>query len=203
MTKEELERYAVDNRARLESQSVMMGDVVKILRGELAGENGVVVGIIALDKNDYTDPYFEVEMNCEVPDKYKCRKDTLNPRNIVGGLTACDFEVIGNRAPEKENIHKGKTITIPVKTDFGEDVGVALLDRALELQKKYTELEREIVRLFDFMNATSNGQHLFALKFSNDMLGTIANSICTDFRPLTEEEKKQMFRDIETLKAKE
>lgn len=127
MTKEELERYAVDNRARLEAQQVMMGDVVKILRGELAGENGVVVGIIALDKNDYTDPYFEVEMNCEVPDKYKCRKHTLNPRNIVGGFTACDFEVIGNRAPnqstdkikigDRANTPKGEGKVINVVND--------------------------------------------------------------------------------------
>lgn len=96
MTKEELEKYAHENRERLESQRVMIGDIVKILRGELAGEKGIVVGIVALDRNDCADPYFEVDMDCKVPDKYKCRKHLLNPRNVVGGLSACDFEVIGN-----------------------------------------------------------------------------------------------------------
>ena len=38
-------------------------------------------------------------MACEVPDKYKCRKNSLMP-NVVGGFSACEFVVCGNRAPE-------------------------------------------------------------------------------------------------------
>ena len=100
MTKEELERYARDNRKRLEAQEVKLGDVVEMLRGQFAGEKGVVVGIIAYG-NDYTDPYYEVDMQCEVPDKYKCRKTLISPNNVVGGFSACEFVVCGNRAPKK------------------------------------------------------------------------------------------------------
>lgn len=96
MTKEELEKYAHENRKRLDAQGVKIGDVVKVLRWQFAGETGVVVGIIACI-GDYTDPYYEVDMDCEVPDKYKCRKNTLAPNNVIGGLTAYEFEVIGNR----------------------------------------------------------------------------------------------------------
>ena len=99
MTKEELEKYAYENRKRLDAQEVKIGDVVKVLRGQFAGETGVVVGIIACI-GDYTDPYYEVDMECEVPDKYKCRKNTLaQPNNVIGGLSVYEFEVIGNRIP--------------------------------------------------------------------------------------------------------
>ena len=99
-TKQELEAYALENRKRLDAQEVKLGDVVKVLRGRFAGEKGVIVGIIACG-NDYTDPYYEVDMACEVPDKYKCRKTLITPNNVVGGFNACDFIVCGNRAPEK------------------------------------------------------------------------------------------------------
>lgn len=100
MTKDELEKYARDNRKRLAKQVVKLGDVVEVLVGQFAGEKGVIVGIIACG-NDYTDPYYEVNMYCEVPDKYKCRKTLITPNNVVGGFSACEFIVCGNRAPEK------------------------------------------------------------------------------------------------------
>ena len=108
----------------------------------------------------------------------------------LGGIRREFFDKLPDKQPHAD------TITIPVKADFGEDVGFALLDKALELQKKYTELEGEVVRLFDFMNVARNAQYPIALKFDNDLLNTIANSICTDFRPLTEEEKKQNLIEI-------
>lgn len=113
MTKEELEKYAHENRKRLDAQEVKIGDVVKVLRGQFAGETGVIVGIIVCGR-DYADPYYEVDMDCEVPDKYKCRKNTLAPNNVIGGLSAYEFEVIGNRAPMQstEEIKVGDKVRI-------------------------------------------------------------------------------------------
>lgn len=99
MTKEELEQYARENRKRLDAQEVKIGDVVKVLVGQFAGETGIVVGIIACDESDYTDHYYDIALNCEVPEKYKCRKTLVTPNNVAGGFSAHDFEVIGNRAP--------------------------------------------------------------------------------------------------------
>ncbi|WP_300905734.1 hypothetical protein [uncultured Bacteroides sp.] len=113
MTKEELEKYAHENRKRLDAQEVKIGDVVKVLRGQFAGETGVIVGIIVCGR-DYADPYYEVDMDCEVPDKYKCRKNTLAPNNVIGGLSAYEFEVIGNRAPMQstEEIKVGDKVRV-------------------------------------------------------------------------------------------
>lgn len=99
--KEEYEKYARDHRKELDTQEVKIGDVVKVLVGQFAGETGIVVGIIACDKSDYTDPYYEIALNCEVPEKYKCRKTLITPNNVAGGFSAHDFEVIGNRAPKQ------------------------------------------------------------------------------------------------------
>lgn len=103
MTKEELEKYARENRKRLDAQEVKLGDVVKVLVGQFAGETGIIVGISTCH-NDYTDPYYEVDMNCEVPEKYKCRKTLMTPNNVIGGLSAYEFEVIGNRAPKQPSM---------------------------------------------------------------------------------------------------
>ncbi len=113
MAKEELEKYAHENRKRLDAQEVKIGDVVKVLRGQFADETGVVVGIIACI-GDYTDPYYEVNMDCDVPEKYKCRKSFISPNNVIGGLSAYDFEVIGNRAPMQstEEVKVGNKVRI-------------------------------------------------------------------------------------------
>lgn len=97
--KEEYEKYARDHRKELDAQEVKIGDVVKVLVGQFAGETGIVVGIIAFDEFDYTDPYYEIALNCDVPEKYKCRKTLITPNNVAGGFTANGFKVIGNRAP--------------------------------------------------------------------------------------------------------
>ncbi len=99
MTNDELKEYAAANRSRLEKQEVALGDLVMILVGKFAGEKGVVKGISVCD-NDFTDPYYEVDMACEVPDRYKCRKTLVKPNNVIGGLGASDFKVIGNRVLE-------------------------------------------------------------------------------------------------------
>ena len=64
--KEEYEKYARDHRKELDAQEVKLGDVVKVLVGHFAGEKGVIVGMIACDKSDYADPYYEIEMECDV-----------------------------------------------------------------------------------------------------------------------------------------
>lgn len=120
MTKEGLEKYARENRKRLDSQEVKIGDVVKVLVGQFAGETGIVIGIIACDESDYTDPYYEIALNCEVPEKYKCRKTLITPNNVAGGFAAHDFEVIGNRAPKQPSMAIKQGDTVRVSKDAPE-----------------------------------------------------------------------------------
>lgn len=98
---------------------IKVGDTVRVSKGQLAGKTGMVVGIIVCGR-DYSDPYYEVDMDCEVPDKYKCRKHTLITNNVIGGLSTDELEVIKVNAEPKEPTNKpnvGK-ITIPVKADL-------------------------------------------------------------------------------------
>lgn len=132
MTKEELEKYAHENRKRLDAQEVKIGDVVKVLRGRFAGETGVIVGIIVCGR-DYADPYYEVDMDCEVPDKHKCRKNTLaQPNNVIGGLSAYEFEVIGNRAPMQST----EEIKVGDKVRVREDAPIHIIGSASEIECK-------------------------------------------------------------------
>lgn len=101
--KEEYEKYARDHRKELDAQEVKLGDVVTVLVGQFAGEKGVIVGISAC-QNDYSGPYYEVGMNCEVPEKYKCRKTLISPNNVIGGLSAHEIEVIGNCTPKQPSM---------------------------------------------------------------------------------------------------
>lgn len=136
----------------------------------------------------YDMPFFvaEIERDCDNP-----MNDTFFLRN---GKTCLN---IHPHWLEKWDATKSKdnTITIPVKADFGEDVGFALLDKALELQKRYTELEGDIRRLCDWVMGLKNNENpIICARFSNPHLKCICDAIC-DFRPLTEEERKQ--RDAE------
>lgn len=117
----ELQEYAAKNRKRLEAQEVALGDVVKVLLGQFAGEKGIVKGIMVTG-NDFNDPYYEVDMECEVPDKYKCRKTLISPNNVIGGLNKSDFEVIGNRASseeEKPRFKVGDIVKVSQDMDWG------------------------------------------------------------------------------------
>lgn len=116
--KEEYEKYARDHRKELDAQEVKIGDVVKVLVGQFAGETGIVIGIIACDKSDYTDPYYEIALNCEVPEKYKCRKTLMTPNNVIGGLSAHEFEVIGNRAPKQPSMEIKQGDRVRVSKDI-------------------------------------------------------------------------------------
>lgn len=101
MTKEELEQYARENRKRLDAQEVKLGDVVKVLVGHFAGEKGVIVGMIACDKSDYADPYYEIEMECDVPEEFRVRKTLIGQSRVIGGVERRYLKVIGNRAPKQ------------------------------------------------------------------------------------------------------
>lgn len=112
--KEEYEKYARDHRKRLDAQEVKLGDVVKVLVGHFAGETGVIVGISACDKHDYSDPYYEIGLECEVPEKYLCRKSLVEANKVTGGWSRRDFKVIGNRAPIQptDEIKVGDTVRL-------------------------------------------------------------------------------------------
>lgn len=114
--KEEYEKYARDHRKELDAQEVKLGDVVKVLVGQFAGETGIIVGISACH-NDYTDPYYEVDMNCEVPEKYKCRKTLMTPNNVIGGLSAHEFKVIGNHTPKQPSMEIKQGDKVKVSKD--------------------------------------------------------------------------------------
>lgn len=117
--KEEYEKYARDHRKELDAQEVRLGDVVTVLVGQFAGEKGVIVGISACH-NDYSDPYYEVDMNCEVPEKYKCRKTLISPNNVIGGLSAHEFKVIGNCAPKQPSMEIKQGDKVRVSKDVPE-----------------------------------------------------------------------------------
>lgn len=117
--KEEYEKYARGHLKELDSQEVKLGDVVTVLVGHFAGEKGVIVGMSACH-NDYTDPHYEVDMNCEVPEKYKCRKTLMTPNNVIGGLSAHEFEVIGNHTPKQPSMEIKQGDKVRVSKDAPE-----------------------------------------------------------------------------------
>lgn len=102
--KEEYEKYARDHRKELDAQEVKLGDVVKVLVGHFAGEKGVIVGMIACDKSDYADPYYEIEMECDVPEEFRVRKTLIGQSRVIGGVERRHLKVIGNRAPKQPSM---------------------------------------------------------------------------------------------------
>lgn len=111
---------------------IKVGDKVRVLNGQFANKTGVVVGIIACNK-DYSDPYYEVDMDCQVPNKYKCRKTLITPNNVVGGFNAHDFEVIGNVEDEAKEpkFKKGDKVRFKkIYTVVSVDDGQVFIDSA-------------------------------------------------------------------------
>lgn len=102
--KEEYEKYARDHRKELDAQEVKIGDVVTVLIGHFAGEKGVIVGMIACDKSDYADPYYEIEMECDVPEEFRVRKTLIGQSRVIGGVEKRYLKVIGNRAPKQPSM---------------------------------------------------------------------------------------------------
>lgn len=102
--KEEYEKFARDHSKELDAQEVKLGDVVTVLVGHFAGEKGVIVGMIACDKSDYADPYYEIEMECDVPEEFRVRKTIIGQSRVIGGVERRHLKVIGNRAPKQPSM---------------------------------------------------------------------------------------------------
>ncbi len=169
MTKDELNEYAAANRSRLEKQKVALGDLVMILVGRFAGKNGVIKGI-SVCGNEFTDPYYEVDMACEVPDKYKCRKTLIQPNNVIGGLGASDFVVIANRATDDEP---------KPKFQVGDKVEID------NLLSAYDGIVGTIARIL--IGETVN----YCVKIQNDIITVNEDSLSPYTEPTAEEEEEK------------
>lgn len=115
--KEEYEKYARDHRKELDAQEVRLGDIVTVLVGHFAGEKGVIVGMIACDKSDYADPYYEIEMECDVPEEFRVRKTLIGRSRVIGGVEKRYLKVIGNRAPKQPSMEIKQGDTVRVSKD--------------------------------------------------------------------------------------
>lgn len=98
--KEALEEYARMNSERLDKQSVTLGDVVKVLIGDFAGEQGIIRDTI-FPNNEFCAPFYEIEMPCGKPNE--------STTTMYVGLYPTDFEVIGHAEahgfpPEVDNL---------------------------------------------------------------------------------------------------
>lgn len=153
--KEEYEKYARDHRKELDAQEVRLGDVVTVLVGQFAGEKGVIVGISAC-LNDYSGPYYEVNMNCEVPEKYKCRKTLISPNNVIGGLSAHEFKVIGNCATKQPSME----IKVGDKVRVREDVPRMYLRT---MSTKFLGAECGVFEIIDGNAAIASGRDYIAI----------------------------------------
>lgn len=115
--KEEYEKYARDHRKELDAQEVKLGDVVTVLIGHFAGEKGVIVGMIACDKSDFADPYYEIEMECDVPEEFRVRKTLIGQSRVIGGVEKRYLKVIGNRAPKQPSMEIKQGDKVRVRED--------------------------------------------------------------------------------------
>lgn len=91
----------------------------------------------------------------------------------------------------------GKSVTEEKVICYNSDtaLGLATLNKAFELQKKYTELEGEIKRLYDVILARQNEWFTIYSPFDNQYLGLIAGTL-NNFRPLTAEERLQQEAEL-------
>lgn len=76
-------------------QEIKLGNKVEVLHGAYKGKTGTIVGMMVLDQ-DYADPYYDVNMDCEVEERHKCRKTMITPSNIIGGVVASDIKLISH-----------------------------------------------------------------------------------------------------------
>lgn len=160
-----------------------LGDIIKVSKGEFAGKTGHVVGISTYD-NDFTDPYYEVYMYCEVPEEYRCRKtliNAINANHVIGGLSADELEVIYSAEAQQQRL---------APKDY--------LRQILDLQAKLTTLECECMRFADWVLNMSHDRCAIAIKFDNEYLDMAACKMAANLRSKTAEEKeaeKQVLRD--------
>lgn len=160
-------------------REINLGDIVKVLKGQFVDKIGTVVGMQVYD-GDYADPYYEVEMQCEVPDKYKYRDTLISPNNTIGGLSADELEVTHPFFPKQRLIPK----------DY--------LNQILALQEKKAILECECRRFTDWVINFTRDCRSVALHFDNEYLTLAAQKMVVNLRPKTAEEKeaeKKVLRD--------
>lgn len=162
-------------------QEINLGDAVKVLDGVFKDKTGVVVGKIALG-NDFDDPYYEVEMQCEVPDKYKCRKTLIGSNNVIGGVSAEELEVVCPRNSQQSQRLMPKVY----------------INQLCALQAKLTTLECECLRFTDWVINFTRDCRSVAIHFDNEYLTLAAQKMVVNLRPKTAEEKeaeKKVSRD--------
>lgn len=148
-----------------------LGDIVKVSKGKFAGKTGHIVGISAYG-NDFTDPYYEVQMYCVVPEEYKCRKALINPNNVIGGLSADELEVIYSAKSQQQRL---------VPKDY--------LKQILDLQEKYTTLNCECRRFADWVLNYLRDCRARAIQFDNEYLNIAGREIYSHLRPKIAEEE--------------
>lgn len=161
-------------------QEIKLGDIVKVSKGKFAGKTGHIVGISAYD-NDFTDPYYEVYMYCEVPEGYRCRKTLINANHVIGGLSADELEVLYSAKSQQQRL---------VPKDY--------LKQILDLQEKYTTLNCECLRFADWVLNLTRDCHSVAIHFDDEYIDLAARKIAENLRPKTAEEKeaeRKMFSD--------
>lgn len=149
-----------------------LGDIVKVLQGKFAGKTGHVVGISAYG-NDFTDPYYDVYMYCEVPEEYRCRKTLINANHVIGGLCADELEVIYSAESQQPRL---------ATKDY--------LKQILDLQEKYTALNSECRRFADWVLNYLRDCRAIAIQFDNEYLNIASREIYSHLRPKTAEEKE-------------
>lgn len=148
-----------------------LGDIVKVSKGKFAGKTGHIVGISAYG-NDFTDPYYEVQMYCVVPEEYKCRKALINPNNVIGGLSADELEVIYSAKSQQQRL---------VPKDY--------LKQILDLQEKYTTLNCECRRFADWVLNYLRDCRARAIQFDHECLNIAGREIYSHLRPKIAEEE--------------
>lgn len=154
-----------------------LGDIVKVSKGKFAGKTGHVVGISAYG-NDFTDPYYEVYMYCEVPEEYRCRKtlinaNQINANHVIGGLSTDELEVIYSAKSQQQRL---------VPKDY--------LRQILDLQEKYTTLNCECRRFTDWVLNYLRDCRAMAIQFDDEYLNLASREIYSHLRPKTAEEKE-------------
>lgn len=156
-----------------------LGDTVKVLKGKFAGQTGHVVGISAYG-NDFTDPYYEVQLYCVVPEEYKCRKPLIGNNNVIGGLSADELEVIYSAESQQPRL---------APKDY--------LRQILDLQEKYTALNSECLRFADWVLNYSRDCRAMAIHFDNEYLNLASREIYSHLRPKTAEEKESEKKGVQ------
>ena len=146
-----------------------LGDIVKVSKGKFARKTGHVVGISAYG-NDFTDPYYDVYMYCEVPEEYRCRKTLINANHVIGGLSADELEVIYSAESQQQRL---------APKDY--------LKQILDLQEKYTTLDCECRRFTDWVLNYLRDCRAMAIQFDNEYLNLASREIYSHLRPKTAE----------------